>query len=115
MMQGILLTTAGGFLLLSAEPALPVAVATAIGIGFAGGGIMPVYTMLLALRFGPESLGRAFGLTNVFLLPLGFGLPPLAGLVVANLGSYALALWAIVGLYLVGGVLLLRVRGPFRR
>jgi predicted MFS family arabinose efflux permease len=115
VMVAVLLTNAVGFSLLALEPVFALAVGAAVGMGFIGGGIMPVYTTLLAKRFGPESLGRAFGLTNIFLLPLGFGLPPVAGFVASTRGSYALALWGLVALYGVGAFALTRVRGPFTR
>jgi predicted MFS family arabinose efflux permease len=115
VMVSVLLTNAAGFSLLALEPAFALAVAAAVGMGFIGGGILPVYTTLLARRFGPESLGRAFGLTNIFMLPLGFGLPPVAGFVASSRGSYALALWGLVTIYAVGALALTRVRGPFSR
>ncbi len=115
VMMGVLLAYATGFSLLALEPALASAIAGSLAMGFIGGGLMPVYTTLLAKRFGPESLGRAFGLTNTFMLPLGFGLPPLAGFVVTTRGSYAPVLWALVGLYALGVFSLTRVQGRFDR
>ena len=115
LMVVLVLTNATGFLFLSFEPTLVLASGAAIGIGFLGGGILPIYTTLLARRFGPESLGRAFGLTNLFMLPMGFGLPPVAGYVATHSGSYTAALWGIVAIYGLAIFSLLRVRGPFDR
>jgi predicted MFS family arabinose efflux permease len=111
----VLLSNAAGFALLSANPALAYAAAVAIAIGFVGGGILPIFTTLLAKRFGPESLGRAFGLTNLFMLPLGLGLPPIAGYVMSTQGSYSVALWGMVGIYACGVFALTHVRGSFDR
>ena len=113
LMLVIVASQAACFALLSSEPHLAIASAGAVTMGFVGGGILPTYMTLLAGRFGTQSLGRAFGLTNMFMLPLGLGLPPLVGFIVERHGSYSPALLGILTLFLVAAVLISRVRGPF--
>jgi cyanate permease len=64
----------------------------AIALGFATGGMIPLYMMLLGKRVGPEAMGRAMGLSNVFMLPVMAVAVLLAASIFEAQGSYASAL-----------------------
>ena len=115
MMLVVLVLSGFGYSMLSFEPVLTLASITALGLGLVGGGLLPTYALLLARRFGADNLGRAFGLTNLFMLPLGLGLPPLVGLVVERTGSYGAPLFAVSTLFVLAAVGVLQVRGPLDR
>jgi predicted MFS family arabinose efflux permease len=72
-----------------AEPGLGWLAAGVLLFGLMGGAMMPVYSQLLAQRFGAASLGKAMGLSNLFLLPFGFGLPMIGGALRDSQGSYS--------------------------
>jgi sugar phosphate permease len=86
-----------GFLLYRSEPPLLAMFAIAAVMGLASGGLVPVYTQLVVQRFGPLSLGRVMGLSNLFLLPVGVGMPPFVGFLYDRFGSYATAHLIFVG------------------
>lgn len=74
-------------------------VATVVLFGMTTGGFIPVYTMVLARRFGPASIGRGMGLTNLFMLPMSAASGPTAAAVFDATGSYDLALIAFAGVF----------------
>jgi sugar phosphate permease len=86
-----------GFLLYRSEPPLAAMFAIAAAMGLASGGLVPVYTQLVVQRFGPLSLGRVMGLSNLFLLPVGVGMPPFVGFLHDRFGSYAIAHLIFIG------------------
>ncbi len=99
----------GGLLL---GPPLPLVFVLMLGFGIANGGLFPTFSHLIAERFGTASVGRAMGLSNLFMLPFGFGLP-LAGGALRDLqgnysGTIALCL-ALLAAGLVAAVLSGRV------
>lgn len=67
MMLGAVAACLGGFAL---EPATSVVVVLCIVSGFAMGGMVPLYMMLLGRRMGPYAMGRAMGLSNLLMLPV---------------------------------------------
>ena len=77
-----------------------VVVPAVLFFGMTTGGFIPVYTMIVARRFGPESIGRAMGLTNLFMLPVSAASGPAAAVFDAT-GSYAAALFAFVGIFVL--------------
>lgn len=87
-----------GFALYRSDPPLPVVFAIAAFMGLCSGGIVPVYTQLVVQRFGVLSLGRVMGLSNLFLLPAGVGMPPFVGVLHDRFGSYAQAHQLFIGL-----------------
>lgn len=93
---GIQLT--GCLVFVSGAP-VELVVPTVVFFGMSTGGFIPVYTVILARRFGPESLGRAMGLTNLFMLPVSAASGPAAAAVFDATGSYDLALFAFVGVF----------------
>lgn len=62
-------------------------------IGLGGGGMIPVWSALLAQVFGPWNYGRVMGLMNPVLMPFNVITPPLAGWIQDMTGSYH---WAFV-------------------
>jgi len=70
--------------------------------GLAAGGYLPVMAHLLAERFGSANLGRAMGLANVALLPLGVGLPMLAGALRDTTGGYGSTMVLCGALFVIG-------------
>ncbi len=78
--------------------------------GIVGGGMMPVYTMLIARIFGPASFGRVMGLAGLVVMPFSFVAPPTAGALRDLTGSYGPALLLFIGLLAFGALVLLALR-----
>lgn len=70
--------------------------------GLTTGGFIPVYTTILARRFGPASIGRGMGLTNLFMLPVSAAAGPAAAAVFDATGSYDGALFAFLAAFGLG-------------
>lgn len=110
VMLCLMITASAGYFALSLEMPLRFTIPCAFAVSFAAGGAMPSYTTLLTSRFGAASIGRALGMTNLFMLPFGFGIPPIAGAVVTATGSYAPALVGIACVLAFGALALTRLR-----
>ena len=80
------------FVLLSGNESTLVFTAIVVSIGFAGGGIMPVYMALISQIFGQASFGLVLGIAGMVMLPVGFAAPPLAGALRDSHGNYDTAL-----------------------
>lgn len=78
--------------------------------GIVGGGMMPVYTMLIARIFGPASFGRVMGLAGLVVMPFSFAAPPTAGALRDITGSYGPALLLFIGMLAFGALVLLALR-----
>jgi len=78
-----------GFALIP-DPTAAKAICTLFGFSF--GGVIPLYMLLLGQRMGPDALGRAMGLSNLFMLPAVFGAVLLAASVFESTGGYKSAL-----------------------
>jgi len=87
-----------------ATPPLALLTAAVVLAGLVSGGLMPVYSNLVAQRFGAASVGRAMGLSNLCLLPFGFGLPLVAGAMRDANGNY-LSTAALCAAFLALGAL----------
>ncbi len=92
-------------LVLRTEPGPALFVPAWLGIGFAAGGMLPVYAALLGRIFGPASFGRAMGMAGLVMLPFTTS-APLAGALRDASGSYASALLMIVIAFGVGAAVL---------
>lgn len=79
----------GGF---SLGPSPLVVTVMSVVVGFAFGGLIPLYMMLLGRRMGPDALGRAMGLSNLVMLPIMAGTVLLAASNYEADGGYSLAL-----------------------
>ncbi len=77
-----------------------------VAMGFATGGMIPLYMLLLGKRLGPDALGRAMGLSNLLMLPVMAVAVLLAASVYEAQGSYtwALAVFALAILAAIGCV-----------
>ncbi|MCP4908223.1 MAG: MFS transporter [bacterium] len=60
--------------------------------GFVIGGVIPLYMLLLGQRMGPDSLGRAMGLSNLVMLPVMAGAVLLAASNFEAEGGYGFSL-----------------------
>ena len=90
----------GGVVFVSGAPG-EVIVPAVVLFGLTMGGFIPVYTSILARRFGPASIGRGMGLTNLFMLPVSAGSGPAAAAVFDATGSYDGALLVFLGAFAV--------------
>lgn len=59
-----------------------------LAMGFAAGGFVPLYMMLLGSRVGPDSVGRAMGFSTLLMLPVMAGSVLLAAALFEADGSY---------------------------
>jgi MFS family permease len=76
-------------------------VAGSLILGLGGGGMLPVWSSLLAQVYGVLNYGRVMGLMAPVLLPFNLLTPPLAGWVRDISGSYDLAFMGFVLLLLL--------------
>lgn len=83
-------------------------------LGFAAGGMLPVWGTLMAVLFGPTHYGRVMGLMNPVMMPLILAGSPFAGWVYDRSGSYLWALVAFVAVLVLALVALSRLRLPER-
>ncbi|MCH2170144.1 MFS transporter [Myxococcota bacterium] len=79
LLAAILAVHIVGFLILWAAAGPWVLAFVVCVIGFAGGGMMPVYATLIGRMFGPASFGQVMGLVGFVMLPFAFSAPPVAG------------------------------------
>lgn len=93
------------------SPSPPVILVTMMFLGLCNGGFLPVYAHLVTERFGAASLGRVMGVSNLFILPLGFGVPPMAGYLRDLQGSYTGAFAILIGIQIAGAIALSFYRG----
>ena len=91
---------AGCLVYVSGAP-VEVVIPAVLFFGMTTGGFIPVYTMIVARRFGPESIGRGMGLTNLFMLPVSAVSGPAAAAVFDATGSYDRALLGFVGVFVL--------------
>jgi OFA family oxalate/formate antiporter-like MFS transporter len=80
--------------------------------GLAGGGVMPLFAVVVLRRFGAKDFPRVQGLITPFLVPAFLG-PTLAAWIRDATGGYAWALLAF-GLFLLPGVIAIWNLGPLR-
>lgn len=102
ILSGITLAMVIGLLpmvLLTEAIFIPISIAI---VGLAIGGMLPVWSSLIALNFGPQSFGRVQG-TMALLLGVVTVIPgPLGGYIFDVHGSYTLAFELLVGVLLAG-------------
>jgi MFS family permease len=107
-LAGLALVNAAGAALLAFGAGLPVMI---LGYAFVGSG-GAVFTLLaaaLAVEFGAEGIGRAFGVAMLFL-PIGAFAPFAIARIQEITGSYAFALMGIATLVMMTAVLSLLLR-----
>ena len=69
--------------------------------GFATGGMIPLYMLLLGRRMGPDAMGRAMGLSNLLMLPVMAMVVLSAAEVFESSGTYA----SVLSVFAVGMLL----------
>lgn len=92
LLFGMLGLAGGAFVIFAGGPTPLVATLVCAAFGFAFGGVVPLYMMLLGERLGADALGRAMGLSNVVMLPITAGSVLLAAAVFEATGGYRSAL-----------------------
>jgi MFS family permease len=98
------------WLLLLLHPSF-VTAAVVIGlIGLHGAGAVPAYSAALSEVFGRESFSRAYGLSQLIILPFSVLCVPAAALVFTRTGSYDGAIIGVAGFLLLTSLLALSAR-----
>ena len=85
--------------------------AAAVVFGLGVGGVTPVWTSMIADRFGPHSFGRALGVQQPMHIPITATAAPLAGYISDTTGSYDLVFIIYTGLLLLAAFALVALRG----
>jgi sugar phosphate permease len=83
-------------------------------LGFAAGGMLPVWGALMAVLFGAANYGRVMGLMNPVMMPLVLAGSPFAGWSHDLTGAYTLAFGAFAGALALAITALGAVRMPLR-
>ena len=86
------------WLLLLSTPLFPVMALASLTLGAGGAGLFPAVSMVSSRLFGQHSLSRVIGIYSPVTLPLTFFLPPLAGVLRDQAGSYT----PVAGIIIVG-------------
>lgn len=81
-------------------------------LGFAGGGMLPIYASMIGRLFGPAAFGQVFGLAGIVMLPFGALSPPIVGALRDSTGNYSAALAGVVACYVASLCFLLALRVP---
>lgn len=102
-------------LLMASEPSYSVIVAAALCLGFATGGLLPVWHSMLALVFGVQSFGRAMGLMGPVITMLVMPAYVVVGRLHDLDGNYTRSMLLFGVLILVGIALLVPVKLPDHR
>jgi hypothetical protein len=97
-----------GAAILAFGAGLPVLALGCALIGF-GGGLFTLLAAAIAVEFGAEGVGRAFGLC-MFFIPLNALAPFIIARTQENTGSYVPALLGLATLVLIAGALSLLLR-----
>ena len=109
----IVLVVAGLILLMVDSRYVTVFVASAL-LGFAAGGMLPVWASLVAVLFGATHYGRVMGLMSPVMMPLVMVGSPFAGWSYDRSGTYLPALVTFAVVLLAALVALSRIRMPER-
>lgn len=105
---GLAVAVAAGGVILAFGASLPAIAAGTALVGL-GGGLYTLLSAAIAVEFGAEGFGRAYGLAMLFL-PAGSLAPFAIAKSQENLGSYVPALIALSVVVLVGGAIALLLR-----
>ena len=101
----------GSFILLSAVNYTGLAAAV-IAFGFAAGGLLPVWGMMVAKSFGQYGFGRALGVMNLTMMPITAMAAPFAGRMYDTFGSYDMAFQVYIGIIIAAAILLTFLKFP---
>jgi len=83
-------------------------------LGFAAGGMLPVWGAMMALLFGAANFGRVMGLMNPVMMPLVIIGSPFAGWSFDATGDYVVAFVSFAVVLVVGLLAVSQVRLPAR-
>jgi MFS family permease len=103
---------AGALLMLSLDPPYSLISLAAVLLGLSAGGMLPVWTAMLAAVFGVVSYGRVMGLMSPLVTLLIMPGYTLAGFLYDLTGAYRLCFLAFVGLLIVAALLLVKLQLP---
>ena len=81
-----------------ATSSFPLLAAATLAVGACGAGVFPAVNIVSGKLFGQESLPRVLGIYGVVILPITFGLPPVAGLLHDAMGSYG----PVITIFVIG-------------
>ena len=109
-----ILLVLASLLLLMVDARYPTLFAASSLLGFAAGGMLPVWGSLMAILFGATHYGRVMGLLNPVMMPVVMLGAPFAGWCRDQSGSYLPALVTFTGLLLLALFALSRIRMPAR-
>ncbi len=101
-----------GIVLLATEPAYNIILLAAALMGFAAGGMLPVWGAMLATVFGVLSYGRVMGLMNPIIALLVMPSFILAGSIYDATGTYSVVMMIFAGLLVLSAALLVPLRIP---
>lgn len=97
----------GVLLVASGYPSL---FAACLMLGLATGGMLPMWSLIVAEQLGEAGFGRAMGLTNLFMVPLTASAAPLAGWAFDTTGSYQGVILASMAVLAVAALLVLALK-----
>ncbi len=100
------------FAIMAQEPSYTVLLIAAMCMGFATGGLLPVWNAVMAQVFGVNSYGRAMGVMGPIITLLIMPAYILIGRLYDMDGNYVTALQLFIGIALLAAVLLIPVRLP---
>ncbi len=103
---------AGGLSGLLLTQSYPDVAGACVVVGFAMGGVTPIWTGMISRGFGALSFGRAMGIMNPLHIPITAPAAPLAGYISDTTGSYSLVFVIYIGLMAVAGSALLLLKRP---
>jgi MFS family permease len=101
-----------GIALLSLEPGPLWIQVAAVLMGFAAGGMLPVWGAMVAAAFGMKSYGRVMGLMTSLIGGLMMPGFVIAGAISDATGGFVLALWLFTALIVLSALMLLGLRLP---
>lgn len=107
---GILVLTAGFFLLLTLSPSYPVLIGSAVVVGVGFGGTMPLWATFIANRFGTASFGSIMGLMVPLQIPLNIAALRYVGQSYDDVGTYSNAFLVFLVILLLAALIILPVR-----
>ncbi|MFV8820104.1 MFS transporter [Haliea sp. E17] len=111
MLAAIALAVAGGSLGYVYGASFQSLALYSVILGFMQGGVVPLWGLILAKEYGPDSMGRSMGLMGFLIMPFTLVAAPLFGWVYDTMGSYDPILEAYV-LFLLGVLVIIALLRP---
>ncbi|MDJ0657004.1 MAG: MFS transporter [Xanthomonadales bacterium] len=101
-----------GSLTLSSATSYAAIAAGVVLFGLAAGGLLPVWSAMVARSFGPAGFGRALGAMNLAMMPITMLSAPFAGWVYDATGGYAMVFQAYMATVILAALVLVPLRFP---